>query len=150
MSGRGYLDNVQLVSAQRGGGVPSRWVQTCSCPPGYEGEFCERCSAGFRRSAPADGAFSPCEPCSCRGGSCDPQTGDCYSADETTGELSCPDGFYRDPWEPRTCAKCPCLDGVSCSLGAGSLDPRCGPCPTGTTGRPQDDHRTQSDVTVSL
>ncbi|XP_070830602.1 laminin subunit gamma-2 [Chaetodon trifascialis] len=133
-NGRGYLDNVQLVSAQRGDGVPARWVQTCSCPPGYEGDFCERCSAGFRRRVPADGAFSPCQPCSCRGGSCDPQTGDCYSADETTGELSCSEGFYRDPWQPRTCAKCPCPDGVSCSLPAGSLEPRCEHCPTGSTG----------------
>ncbi|XP_076600718.1 laminin subunit gamma-2 [Chaetodon auriga] len=133
-NGRGYLDNVQLVSARRGDGVPARWVQTCSCPPGYEGDFCERCSAGFRRRGPADGAFSPCEPCSCRGGSCDPQTGDCYSADETTGELSCSEGFYRDPWQPRTCAKCPCADGVSCSLPAGSLEPRCDRCPTGSTG----------------
>lgn len=133
-NGRGYLDNVQLVSARRGPGVPAHWVQTCSCPPGYEGEFCERCSAGFRRRAPADGAFSPCEPCSCRGGSCDPQTGDCYSADETAGELSCSEGFYRDPWQPRTCARCPCPEGVSCSLAAGSLEPRCDPCPPGTTG----------------
>ncbi|XP_070775382.1 laminin subunit gamma-2 [Enoplosus armatus] len=133
-NGRGYLDNVQLVSARRGHGVPARWVQTCSCPPGYEGEFCERCSAGFTRRIPADGAFSPCEPCSCRGGSCDPQTGDCYSADETPGEQSCSEGFYRDPWQPSSCVKCPCADGVSCSLAAGSLEPRCDRCPTGTTG----------------
>ncbi|XP_071348331.1 laminin subunit gamma-2 [Trachinotus anak] len=132
--GRGYLDNVQLVSAQRGDGVPARWVQTCSCPTGYEGEFCERCSAGFKRRNPADGAFSPCEPCSCRGGSCDPQTGDCYSADETPGERSCSEGFYRDPWQLQTCVKCPCPEGVSCSLAAGSLQPRCDQCPAGTTG----------------
>ncbi|XP_026230068.1 laminin subunit gamma-2 [Anabas testudineus] len=133
-NGRGYLDNVQLVSARRGDGVPARWVQTCSCPQGYEGEFCERCSVGFRRRTPADGSFSPCEPCNCRGGSCDPQTGDCYSADETRGELSCSQGFYRDPRQPQTCVKCPCLEGVSCSVAAGSLEPRCEHCPLGTTG----------------
>uniref|UniRef100_A0A8D0APG7 Laminin subunit gamma 2 n=1 Tax=Sander lucioperca TaxID=283035 RepID=A0A8D0APG7_SANLU len=133
--GRGYLDNVQLVSARRGGaGVPASWVQTCRCPPGYEGEFCERCSAGFRRRTPADGAFSVCERCSCRGGSCDPQTGDCYSGDETPGEPSCAEGFYRDPWQPRSCVKCPCPDGESCSIAAGSLEPRCDRCPTGATG----------------
>ncbi|KAF3857613.1 hypothetical protein F7725_010814 [Dissostichus mawsoni] len=66
--GRGYLNNVRLVSARRGAGPPAGWVQTCSCPTGYDGDFCDGCSAGFRRSAPADGAFSPCEPCSCRGG----------------------------------------------------------------------------------
>ncbi|XP_035025549.1 laminin subunit gamma-2 [Hippoglossus stenolepis] len=137
-NGRGYLDNVQLVSARREDGVPARWVHTCSCPTGYEGEFCERCSAGFRRRAPAGGAFSPCEPCSCRGGSCDPQTGDCYSADETPGEQSCSQGSYRDPWKspgsPNSCVKCPCPEGVSCSLAAGSLQPQCDLCPTATTG----------------
>lgn len=149
-SGRGYLDNVQLVSARRGDGVPASWVQTCSCPPGYEGDFCERCSAGFRRRAPADGAFSPCEPCSCRGGSCDPQTGDCYSADETPGEQSCSEGFYQDPWQPRTCVKCPCPDGVSCSLAAGSLEPRCDRCPTGTAGRSQGYYIDDDDILIQL
>lgn len=130
-NGRGYLDNVQLVSAQRGDGVPARWVHTCNCPRGYEGDFCERCTAGFRRRFPADGAFSTCEPCSCQGGSCDWQTGDCYSADE---ERSCSEGFYRHPWQPQTCVKCPCPEGVTCSLAAGSLEPRCDRCPPGTTG----------------
>ncbi|XP_062259930.1 laminin subunit gamma-2 [Platichthys flesus] len=137
-NGRGYIDNVQLVSARRQDGVPARWVHACSCPPGYEGESCERCSAGFRRRTPADGAFSPCEPCSCRGGSCDPQTGDCYSADETPGEQSCSQGSYRDPWKspgsPSSCVKCPCPEGVSCSLAAGSLQPQCDRCPTATAG----------------
>ncbi|CAB1453148.1 unnamed protein product, partial [Pleuronectes platessa] len=134
-NGRGYIDNVQLVSARLEDGVPARWVQACSCPPGYEGESCERCSAGFRRRTPADGAFSPCEPCSCRGGSCDPQTGDCYSADETPGEQSCSQGSYRDPWKSPgspSCVKCPCPEGVSCSLAAGSLQPQCDRCPTAT------------------
>ncbi|KAL6103705.1 lamc1 [Pungitius sinensis] len=133
-NGRGYLANVRLVTALRADGAPARWVQTCSCPLGYDGEFCERCSSGFRRRTPAEGAFSPCEPCSCRGGGCDPQTGDCYSADETPGEPGCLEGFYRDPWQPRACVRCPCMEGVSCSLPAGSLVPQCDRCPTGTTG----------------
>ncbi|KAM7399987.1 hypothetical protein PAMA_004603 [Pampus argenteus] len=133
-NGRGYLNKVQLGSARRGPGMPAGWVHTCRCPLGYEGQFCERCSAGFRRRVAADGAFSPCEPCSCRGGSCDPQTGDCYSADETPGERSCSDGFYRDPQQPRACVKCPCAEGVSCSLPAGSQEPRCDLCPPGAAG----------------
>ncbi|XP_070701477.1 laminin subunit gamma-2 [Pempheris klunzingeri] len=133
-NGRGYLDNVKLVSARRGDGVPAGWVQTCSCPPGYEGEFCQRCSAGFTRRTPAEGTFSTCEPCSCRGGSCDPQTGDCYSADETPGEPSCSEGFYRDPWLSGPCVRCPCPDGGSCSVAAGSLEPQCDSCPPGTAG----------------
>ncbi|XP_013882894.1 laminin subunit gamma-2 isoform X2 [Austrofundulus limnaeus] len=131
-NGRGYLDNVKLVSARRGDGVPARWVQTCSCPRGHEGQFCEVCSAGFRRRVPADGAFSPCEPCSCRGGSCDPQTGDCYSADETPEEQSCSEGFYRD--RRGGCVRCPCPQGTSCSLAAGSLEPQCESCPPATLG----------------
>ena len=125
---------MKLVSARPGGGDPARWVQTCSCPLGHEGEFCERCSAGFRRSVPANGAFSTCEPCSCRGGSCDPQTGDCYSADETPGDRTCSEGFYRDPKQQDRCVRCPCPEGVSCSLAAGSVEPRCDTCPLGTTG----------------
>lgn len=130
--GRGYLDNVMLVSAQRGDGVPAHWVLTCTCPQGHEGEFCERCSAGFRWSVPTDEGFSPCEPCSCRGGSCDPQTGDCYSADETTRDTSCSEGFYGD--RRGHCVKCPCPLGTSCSLDAGSQGPRCESCPSGTGG----------------
>ncbi|XP_035489050.2 laminin subunit gamma-2 [Scophthalmus maximus] len=137
--GRGYLDNVRLVSARRGDGLPARWVHTCSCPAGYEGEFCERCSAGFRRKMPADGAFGACEPCSCRGGSCDPQTGDCYSADETRGDnghIRCPEGSYpgKTPAGPQACVKCPCPVGVSCSVASGSLAPQCDRCPAGTSG----------------
>ncbi|KAM4551911.1 laminin subunit gamma-2 [Odontesthes bonariensis] len=127
--GRGYLDNVRLVSARPGGGDPARWVQTCSCPAGHEGQSCERCSAGFRRDAPADGAFSACRACSCRGGGCDPQTGDCFSADEP-----CSDGFYRDPRQQDRCVRCPCPEGLSCSLPAGSVEPRCDTCPPGTAG----------------
>lgn len=133
-TGRGYIDNVNLVSARPGSGVPAHWVHTCSCPAGHEGNFCERCSAGFRRSAPANGAFSPCKPCSCSGGSCDPQTGDCYSADETPGERSCSVGYYRDPVRPDVCLKCPCPDGVSCSLSPGSFLPLCHQCPPGASG----------------
>lgn len=125
-----------MVSAQRGDGRAAPWVWSCRCPLGYEGEFCNSCSAGFKRTNPAEGAFSPCEPCSCRGGSCDPHTGDCYSADETPGELNCPRGFYRNRWRPDTCQKCPCPDGVSCTVQDGSVQPHCDQCPLGSTGKP--------------
>uniref|UniRef100_H3CD97 Laminin, gamma 2 n=1 Tax=Tetraodon nigroviridis TaxID=99883 RepID=H3CD97_TETNG len=133
--GRGYLDNVQMVSARRGDGSPAPWVRTCSCPLGHEGDFCERCSARFKRTNPAEGPFSSCEPCGCRGGGCDPQTGDCYSADETAAQLKCPPGFYRNRWDPESCLRCPCPGGVSCTLQDGSGQPQCDPCPLGTTGR---------------
>ncbi|XP_029687372.1 laminin subunit gamma-2 isoform X2 [Takifugu rubripes] len=132
--GRGYVDNVQMVSAQRGEGRVAHWVWTCRCPLGYEGDLCNSCSAGFKRTNPAEGAFSSCEPCGCRGGSCDPHTGDCYAADETPGEQTCPRGFYRNRWHPDTCLKCPCPDGVSCTVKDGSVQPHCDQCPPGSTG----------------
>lgn len=126
-SGRGYLDNVNLVSARRGSGVPAQWVQTCICPPGHEGDSCERCSAGFRRSIPADGAFSPCKPG-------DPENPDRFSADETPTVQRCQSGFYKEPRQGGACVRCPCAEGESCSLPPGFVEPRCDRCPTGTSG----------------
>ncbi|KAI1882801.1 hypothetical protein AGOR_G00238660 [Albula goreensis] len=131
-NGRGYLDNVRLVSAKVGSGTPAEWVGKCSCPAGYEGQFCERCAAGYTRLAPAQGPFSPCQPCSCRGGSCDPETGDCYSGDETPVSKSCPSGYYLDSY--RICRTCPCPGGVSCSVTPGSLEVKCDACAAGVTG----------------
>lgn len=128
-SGRGYLDNVNLVSARRGAGVPARWVQTCICPPGHEGDSCERCSAGFSRSIPADGAFSPCKL-----GGYDSENPDHFSADETPTMQRCQSGFYRDPRQGGACVQCPCAEGESCSLPPGSVYPRCDRCPPGTSG----------------
>lgn len=74
--GTGYIDNVTLVSAQPGAGVPAPWVERCECPAGYEGQFCETCAPGYRRDAPGMGPFSICVPCNCQGGGiCDPDTG---------------------------------------------------------------------------
>ncbi|XP_062849101.1 laminin subunit gamma-2 [Trichomycterus rosablanca] len=131
--GRGYLDGVTLVSARLGPGVPAVWVQKCHCPPGYEGLFCEHCTAGYRRLFPGRGAQGQCEPCDCRGGSCDPETGDCYSADETSGRQLCDAGYYSDPNKPGSCLKCPCALGYDCALIPGTSNVRCN-CPVGSTG----------------
>ena len=76
--GAGYLDDVSMVTARQGPGVPARWVEHCTCPQGYQGQHCEQCTLGNRRTRPELGAFSPCEPCNCNGHSdaCDPETGD--------------------------------------------------------------------------
>lgn len=74
-TGRGYLDDVSLVSAKLGPGTPAVWVEKCRCPAGYDGLFCERCATGYRRRFPGQGPRSPCDPCSCQGGTCDPETG---------------------------------------------------------------------------
>uniref|UniRef100_A0A4W4EDL9 Laminin subunit gamma 2 n=1 Tax=Electrophorus electricus TaxID=8005 RepID=A0A4W4EDL9_ELEEL len=131
--GRGYLDNVTLVSARVGSGAPAGWVKKCRCPVGYQGQFCEHCAAGYKRRFPDQGPRSPCESCTCRGGNCDPETGDCYSADETPASQPCSAGFYSDPWHPRACLRCPCALGSSCSVAPGMLDVRCS-CPPGATG----------------
>ncbi|XP_062337108.1 laminin subunit gamma-2 isoform X1 [Osmerus eperlanus] len=134
-NGRGYLDNVRLVTARQAPGAdPATWVQSCSCPSGYEGQFCESCAAGFKRRSLSEGLFSSCLPCSCRGGSCDPETGDCYSADETPNGRSCQSGYYSDPAQPQSCRKCPCPTGVTCSIRPGTVEVQCNRCPPGSTG----------------
>ncbi|NXJ77186.1 LAMC2 protein, partial [Trogon melanurus] len=131
----GYIDNVTLVSAQPVPGAPAPWVELCECPPGYQGQFCERCAHGYRRNAPSIGPFSICVPCSCQGGGiCDPDTGECYSGDENVGNsVSCPFGFYRDPQQPYDCRTCPCGNGQGCSVVPGG-EVICDDCPPGAAG----------------
>lgn len=76
--GAGYLDDVSLVTARRGPGVPARWVEQCTCPQGYQGQHCEQCTVGYRRAQPELGPFSSCEPCNCNGHSetCNTNTGE--------------------------------------------------------------------------
>lgn len=122
--GRGYLDNVSLVSARTSvGTVPAEWVRSCQCPPGLEGPQCERCAQGYRRSEPSRGAFSDCEPCQCPRGSCDAFTGECLSSDDNSqGQCQhgysgpncadCSEGFYRETVRgdgfPAPCQPCGC------------------------------------------
>ncbi|XP_052656708.1 laminin subunit gamma-2 [Harpia harpyja] len=132
----GYIDNVTLVSAQPIAGVPAPWVERCQCPVGYRGQFCERCAPGYRRDAPGLGPFSICVLCNCQGGGiCDPDTGECYSGDENVGNsVSCPFGFYRDPWQPHSCRACPCSNGQGCSVVPGGEEVICDHCPAGAAG----------------
>ncbi|NWH33994.1 LAMC2 protein, partial [Chloropsis hardwickii] len=132
----GYIDNVTLVSAQPGPGVPAPWVERCRCPAEYAGQFCESCAPGYRRDTPGQGPFGVCVPCSCQGGGiCDPDTGECYSGDENVGNgVSCPFGSYRDPRQPYSCRTCPCGLGQGCSLGPGGQEVICDHCPPGAAG----------------
>ncbi|KAI7809700.1 putative laminin subunit gamma-2, partial [Triplophysa rosa] len=133
-NGRGYLDDVTLVSAKLGPGAPAVWVEKCSCSAAYEGLFCERCATGYRRRFPGQGPRSPCDPCSCQGGTCDPETGGCYSADEIPNLQMCPKGYYINRQRSNTCLRCPCPEGEACFVIPGSEDVICARCPHGSTG----------------
>ncbi|XP_074858922.1 laminin subunit gamma-2 [Carettochelys insculpta] len=132
----GYIDNVTLVSAQPSSGALASWVEQCTCPAGYQGQFCEQCALGYKRDSANLGPFSTCVLCDCQGaGNCDPDTGDCYAGDETPdpGD-SCPLGFYSDPWKPQSCQPCRCPNGQGCSVVPGSQEIVCSNCPPGATG----------------
>uniref|UniRef100_A0A8C6SCS1 Laminin, gamma 1 n=1 Tax=Neogobius melanostomus TaxID=47308 RepID=A0A8C6SCS1_9GOBI len=140
-AGAGYLDNVVLVTARQGPGEVARWVESCTCPQGYDGQHCERCIVGYRRAQPELGPFSQCEPCSCHGHSqsCDPSTGACECEHNTAG-LSCErckDGFYGDATggSAADCQPCPCPSGATCAVVPKTKEVVCTNCPAGTTGK---------------
>ncbi|XP_069890397.1 laminin subunit gamma-2 [Dipodomys merriami] len=133
----GYLDNVTLISARPVSGAPAPWVEHCVCPVGYKGQFCQDCASGYKRDSAKLGPFGSCIPCNCQGGgTCDPDTGDCYSGDESPDIecADCPIGFYNDPHDPRSCKPCPCHNGFSCSVMPETEEVVCSNCPPGVTG----------------
>ncbi|XP_012969728.3 laminin subunit gamma-2 isoform X2 [Mesocricetus auratus] len=133
----GYIDNVTLVSARPVSGAPAPWVEHCVCPAGYKGQFCQDCASGYKREPARLGPFGSCIPCNCQGGgTCDPDTGDCYSGDENPDIecADCPIGFYNDPHDPRSCKPCPCQNGFSCSVMPETEEVVCNNCPPGVTG----------------
>jgi len=77
-SGSGYVDDIRLESAQQ---LPynerATWIEMCTCPPGYVGQFCESCAPGYKHDPPGGGSFSQCIPCNCNSHAeyCDPDTG---------------------------------------------------------------------------
>ncbi|XP_062973267.1 laminin subunit gamma-2 [Elgaria multicarinata webbii] len=134
----GYLSNVVLISAQPMPGTPAPWVERCECPAGYQGQFCEKCAAGYKReNSTRLRALRNCVLCNCQGsGICDPDTGDCYSGDENKEHISatCPTGFYSLPWSPQSCRACPCRSGYGCSVLPGTQEVVCDNCPSGASG----------------
>lgn len=133
----GYLDNVTLISARPVSGAPAPWVEQCVCPAGYRGQFCQDCAPGYKRDSARLGPFGSCIPCNCQGGgTCDPDTGDCYSGDENPDVecADCPVGFYNDPHDPRSCKPCPCRPGFSCAVMPETEEVVCHSCPPGITG----------------
>lgn len=78
------LTSVTLTSAAISADLSSPsapWVESCSCPPGFAGQFCEQCAPGFTRQDPNGGPLSPCTPCDChQHGTCHQETGIIWSS----------------------------------------------------------------------
>ncbi|XP_075572638.1 laminin subunit gamma-3 [Pelecanus crispus] len=138
--GRLSLSEVQLTSARPGPGVRAGWVEECTCPPGYIGQFCQSCAPGFKREIPFGGPFVSCVPCTCnQHGDCHPLTGHCQCLHNTEGPSCerCSPGFYGNPFVGRfdDCKPCPCPGHSPCTEVPGSGEVVCTHCPPGQRGK---------------
>ena len=61
-------------------------VENCTCPVGYSGLSCERCSSGYTRAVPYGSAYSACVPCKCNNhaSTCNPDNGICQECQHST------------------------------------------------------------------
>ncbi|XP_034519634.1 laminin subunit gamma-3, partial [Ailuropoda melanoleuca] len=139
-SGQVFLTEVRLTSAQRGLSPPASWVETCSCPKGYTGQFCESCAPGYKRETPLGGPYTNCVPCTCnQHGTCDPHTGICLCGHHTEGPSCerCLPGFYGNPFTGQAddCQPCPCPGQSACTAIPESREVVCTHCPLGQRGR---------------
>ncbi|XP_035754132.1 laminin subunit gamma-3 [Egretta garzetta] len=138
--GRLSLSEVQLTSARPGPGPRARWVEECTCPPGYTGQFCQSCAPGFKREIPFGGPFVSCVPCACnQHGDCHPLSGHCQCLHNTEGPSCerCSPGFYGNPFLGHfdDCKPCPCPGHSPCTEVPGSGEVVCTHCPPGQRGK---------------
>ncbi|XP_053940479.1 laminin subunit gamma-3 isoform X2 [Cuculus canorus] len=138
--GRLSLSEVQLTSARSGPGTRASWVEECTCPPGYAGQFCQSCAPGFKREIPFGGPFVSCVPCACnQHGDCHPLSGHCQCLHDTEGPSCerCSPGFYGNPFVGRfdDCKPCPCPGRSPCTEMPGSGEVVCTHCPPGQRGK---------------
>lgn len=80
MSGSGSVDDIILETAVEAPGLEherATWVETCTCPTGYDGQHCDSCAPGYKRDPPRGGKFAVCVPCVCNkhGEYCDSESG---------------------------------------------------------------------------
>lgn len=157
-SGGAFLHNVRLESAVSSGeslestaiaipgqsGSGAHWVESCTCPDGYVGQFCEECKPGYRHEPAYGGPTATCVPCECNGHAdyCDAESGICACQNNTSGANCdrCASGFYGDALSqhPDACQPCPCPDQGACVLMA-SGEVACLHCPVGYGGLRCDD-----------
>ncbi|XP_069914292.1 laminin subunit gamma-3 [Oryctolagus cuniculus] len=142
LSGQVLLAEVRLTSAQpqRGPFPAASWVETCTCPQGYTGQFCESCAPGYKRETPRGGPYASCVPCTCnQHGPCDPDTGICLCGHHTEGPSCerCLPGFYGNPFRGQAddCQPCPCPGQSACTTVPESGEVVCTHCPPGQRGR---------------
>lgn len=101
LPGQVFLTEVRLASAQRGLSPPASWVETCLCPKGYVGQFCESCAPGYKRETPLGGPYASCVLCTCnQHGTCDPNTGE--SPSSTPGYTQNRASSGHGPVSPKT------------------------------------------------
>uniref|UniRef100_A0A8C3R6C4 Laminin subunit gamma 3 n=1 Tax=Cyanoderma ruficeps TaxID=181631 RepID=A0A8C3R6C4_9PASS len=134
------LSKVQLTSARPGPGTRAGWVEECTCPMGYTGQFCQSCAPGFKREIPFGGPFVSCVPCTCnQHGDCHPLTGHCQCLHNTEGPSCerCSPGFYGNPFTGRSddCKPCPCPGRSPCTEVPSSGEVVCTHCPPGQRGK---------------
>ncbi|XP_022254647.1 laminin subunit gamma-1-like, partial [Limulus polyphemus] len=81
--GETFLYDVRLQSARPStNGGTANWVENCTCPRGYVGQFCESCDQGYTRNIPGGSRFAKCIPCNCRRVS--------YDCHREAGTYNCP------------------------------------------------------------
>ena len=117
-------------------------VESCSCPLGHIGQFCDQCDVGYYRTS--GNPLDPCLPCQCNGLAtlCNGTTGVCincmnYSQGDQCEE--CIPGYYdSDPTDIIQCLQCQCptvnnSHSATCVLDSNEMQ-LCDACETGYSG----------------